>query len=205
MEQINIEIPQSVENVTLPEPGLLTYYRNLKRRIIWLDSELDATWLEYARMIMMWNKEDKDVPVENRTPIKLYFYSYGGDLDINFCFIDLLKLSKTPVIGINFGVAYSGGAFTYLACHKRYVMPKASFLLHSGSAEGISGTAEQVEAYTAQYKKQIKALKEYLIDYCNIPKKLVDTKMRGEWYVSADEAIELGIAHKIVDDLDEIL
>lgn len=205
MNQIEIEIPQSVENVQLPEPGLLTYYKNLERRIIWLDSELDLMWLEYARMILMWNSEDKDVPVENRTPIKLYFFSYGGDLDINNSFIDLLKLSKTPVIGINFGVAYSGGAFTYLACHKRYIMPKASLLLHSGSAEGISGTAEQIEAFTSQYKRQINGLKKYLIEDCNLPKKMVDTKMRGEWYLDAAQAVELGIVHKIVDNLDEIL
>lgn len=202
---MTIEIPQSIEGMQLPEPALLTYYRNLEKRVLWLDSELDLHWLEYGRMILAWNSEDKGVPVEDRTPIKLYFFSPGGDLDINNCFIDLLKLSNTPIIGINFGIAYSGGAFTYLACHKRYVMPKASFLLHSGSAEGISGTAEQVEAYTAQYKKQIKALKDYLVNDCGLPKKLVDNKMRGEWYVDAQEAIELGIAHKIVENLDEIL
>jgi ATP-dependent Clp protease protease subunit len=197
-------LPESIENLNLPDPSLVTYYRNLEQRKIWLDSALDINWLEYGRMIMEWNREDKGLPVEDRVPIKLYFFSPGGDLDINNFFIDVIKLSKTPIFGINVGIAFSGGAFTYLACHKRYVFPYGSFLLHKGSAEGISGTAQQIEEYANQYKKQIKALKDYLIER-GLPKKLVDSKMRGEWYIDANEAVELGIAHGVVSDMDDII
>ena len=197
------EIPDPINNLQLADPELLTYYRNLERRVIWLDSELDNNWLEFGKYILDWNRLDKGVPVEERTPIKLYFFSPGGDLDINNFFIDIVKMSKTPVIGINMGIAYSGGAFTYLACHKRYVMPKASFLLHKGSAEGFSGTAQQIEEITAQYKKQVNALKDYLVE-CGLDKKLVNKKMGGEWFIDSEEAVKLGIAHSVVTDIDEI-
>ena len=197
------EIPDPINNLQLADPELLTYYRNLERRVIWLDSELDNNWLEFGKYILDWNRLDKGVPVEERTPIKLYFFSPGGDLDINNFFIDIVKKSKTPVIGINMGIAYSGGAFTYLACHKRYVMPKASFLLHKGSAEGFSGTAQQIEEITAQYKKQVNALKDYLVE-CGLDKKLVNKKMGGEWFIDSEEAVKLGIAHSVVTDIDEI-
>lgn len=205
MEQImTIDIPESVENMNLPDPGLLTYYRNIEQRKIWLDSELDVHWLEYSRMILEWNREDKGLPEDQRTPIRLYFFSPGGDLDVNNSFIDVLKLSKTPIIGINMGIAFSGGAFTYLACHKRYVLPRASFLLHKGGADGISGTAQQVVEFAKQYEKQINTLKEYLIER-GLDKKLVNNKMQGEWYIDANEAVKLGIAHGIVDDIDNII
>lgn len=191
-------------NYQLPDPNVITYYSNLSKRKIWLDSELDASWIEYGRKILEWNSEDKNISVENRTPITLYFFSPGGDLDINNYFIDIVKMSKTPIIGVNMGIAYSGGAFTYLACHKRLVMPKASFLLHQGSADGFSGTAQQIEEITAQYKKQINALKDYLVD-CGLDKKLVNKKMGGEWFIDATEAVKLGIAHAIVSDIDEIV
>lgn len=201
---MTIEIPDAIEGLALPEPGLLTYYRNLEQRKIWLDSELDVTWLEYSRMIMEWNREDKGKKIEDRKPIKLYFFSPGGDLDVNNSFIDIIKLSKTPVIGINIGIAFSGGAFTYLACHKRYVLSRASFLLHKGGADGISGTAQQVVEFAKQYEKQINALKEYLIER-GLDKKLVNNRMQGEWYVDANEAVKLGIAHSIITDIDDIV
>ena len=205
MEQmIPIQLPRYIENLQLPDPDLLMFYQNYEKRIIWLDSEVDMNWLEYAKMIIKWNAEDKGKPDEERVPIKLFFFSPGGDLDINNMLIDVVRLSKTKVIGINTGIALSAGAFIYLACRERLTMPRATFLLHSGSAENISGTAQQIESYNAQYKKQVKELKEWLIE-CGLPKKTVDSKMRGEWFFDAQEAVKLGVAHKIIENLDEVI
>lgn len=199
-----MEMPSFLSNLQLPDPDLLTYYKNLENRSIWLDTELDLNWLEFERLILNWNMEDKGVPTEERKPIKLFFFSPGGDLDINNSFIDVLKLSKTKIIGINMGIAMSGGAFTYLACHERYALPNSTFLLHSGSADGISGTAEQVRQYTEQYNKQIKQLKDYLVE-CGLDRKLVNKKMSGEWFLDANEAVKIGIANKIVTDIEDII
>lgn len=197
-------MPRYMENLQLPDPDLLMLYQNYEKRIIWLDSEVDINWLEYAKKIVQWNAEDKSKPEAERVPIKLFFFSPGGDLDVNFLFLDIIRLSKTKVIGVNMGIALSAGAFIYLACHERYTLPKATFLLHSGSAENISGTAEQIQSYNAQYKKQVKQLKDWLIE-CGLPKKAVDNKMRGEWFFDAKEAVELGVAHKIIESLDEVI
>ena len=205
MEQLlTVELPKYIENLNLPDPNLLMLYQNYENRIIWLDSEVDDTWLEYAKMIVKWNAEDKGKPVEDRKPIKLLFFSPGGDLEINNMLIDVVRLSKTKVVGVNMGIAMSAGCFIYLACQERLTMPKATFLLHSGSAENISGTAQQIESYNAQYKKQVKQLKDWLVE-CGLPKKTVDAKMRGEWFFDAKEAIELGVAHKIIESLDEVI
>ena len=87
---MQVLIPNNLENVQLPSPELLTYYRNIEHRVIWLDSNVDDMWLEYEKQIIAWNREDKDLPVEERTPIKLMFFSYGGQIDINYSFIDLI-------------------------------------------------------------------------------------------------------------------
>lgn len=205
MEQLlQVQIPKCVENLSLPDPALVTFYKNLENRILWLDSEVDDNWLEYAKYIMCWNAEDKGKPQEERIPIKLFFFSPGGDLDVNNMLIDVIRLSETKVIGVNSQLCMSAAAFIYLACHERLALPRAQFLLHSGSAEGISGTADQVAAYNAQYKKQIKQLKDYLVE-CGLPKKLVDSKMRGEWFLDSKETVELGIVHRIIESLDEVV
>lgn len=202
-KMFSVEIPKCAENVLLPDPDLLTIYKNYENRVLWLDTEVDDTWLEYAKAIILWNTEDKGKSKEERVPIKLFFFSPGGDLDVNNMLIDIIKLSETKIIGINVGISMSAGCFIYMACHERLTLPRAKFLLHSGSAEGISGTAAQIEAYNAQYKKEVKQLKEYLYEY--IPKKTVDAKMKGEWFFDAKEAVELGVAHKIIGSLNEVI
>jgi len=203
-EMLHIQIPEQIENQQLPNPALLTFYKNLEHRILWLDSEVDDNWLEYAKYILAWNAEDKGKPQEERVPIKLFLFSPGGDLDTCNMLIDIIRLSETKVVALNTQLCMSAAAFIFLACHERVTLPRAQFLLHSGSADGISGTADQVAAYNAQYKKQVKQLKDYLVE-CGLPKKMVDSKMRGEWFIDASEAVDLGIAHRIVQSLDEVV
>lgn len=89
MDNISIELPTNLENMNLPDPALVTYYRNLDNRVIWLDTDVDNFTLEFSRMIMLWNFEDKGIEPEKRKPIKLCIASYGGDLDINNSLVSL--------------------------------------------------------------------------------------------------------------------
>lgn len=56
---LDIAIPQNAENLQLPDPSLLQFYKNYENRIIWIDDEITTMTLEYAKMIMQWNFEDK--------------------------------------------------------------------------------------------------------------------------------------------------
>lgn len=205
MQDIKVVIPENLETAKLPDPSILTYYRNLENRILWLDSEVDDIWLQYERQIIEWNRDDYGKPTETRTPIKLCFYSYGGDLDINESFISLIKLSKTPIIGINMGQACSAGCFIFMACHKRLALQGARFLLHQGSANNISGTYEQVVSCVMEYQRQIENLCKYIKEHSTIPDDVLEERICTEWYMTADEAVEYGICDAIVSDIDEIL
>lgn len=194
-----------ITNMKLPNPGLITYYRNMANRTIWLDASVDVGWLEYSRMIIQWNKEDEGKAIEERVPIKLFFFSPGGDLDVNNSFIDLLRLSKTPTVGINIGSCCSAAAFCFLSCQKRYMLKRSYFLLHTGSAGGIAGTAEQVQSFTEHYNKQVQGLKDYLIEDIGIDKKIVTKGMKGEWFIDANEALKLNLVDAIVDDIELLM
>lgn len=202
-----IVIPQALENMTLPSPELVNFYTNLEKRILWLDSEVDDNWLEYSRFILNWNAEDKrnNIKIEDRMPIRLMFYSYGGDLDINNHIIDIVRMSKTPVWGVNVGLACSAACFIFLACHKRYAMPNSSFLIHQGGGEGFSGTYEQVVSLVIEYQRKIENLAKYLQSTTKIPEATLEERISTEWYITAQEAIEYGICDSIVTDLDDIL
>lgn len=205
MDEIHVSIPKEIENLTLPSSELITFYRNLENRVLWLDTEVDDYWLEFSRKIIEWNREDKNTPVEQRKPIKLMFFSYGGSLDINNALIDTIKLSNTPIYGVNVGQACSAGCFIYLACHKRFAFPNATFLIHQGEGNGFSGTYAQVVAAVMEYQRKIEELENYLKENTNIPEDILAENISTEWFISANEALEYGVCHKIVTNLDEIL
>jgi ATP-dependent protease ClpP protease subunit len=130
MEYANIIIPKAIENVQLPDPELRNYYVDLEHRTFWLDEEVTPYLLELVKYIVRWNAEDACTPVEKRVPIRIFFFSPGGDLDVNYALIDTIKMSKTPIIGINIGQCASAAAYIFLSCHKRYMLPHAYFILH---------------------------------------------------------------------------
>lgn len=199
-----IELPESIANMILPAPELVMYYRNIENRILWLDSDVTVNWLEFERQIIDWNREDRDTPVEQRKPIRLMFFSNGGDLEVNNSFVSLVKLSKTPIIGINMGIANSAGCYIFMSCHKRYAMPGSQFLIHQGSANGLSGTFLQVSAYMDDYNRKMDALHKYILENTKISVEVLEQKMKGEWFVTADEAVSLGVCDKIVEDISEL-
>ena len=205
-EIMHIAIPNNLDTLQLPSPELLMYYKNLNNRVIWLDTEVDPMWLDYERQIIEWNREDIGIPVEKRKPIKLMFFSYGGQIDINHSFIDLIQKSKTPVWGINMGQACSAACFIFIACHKRFAMPRSTFLIHQGGVDGgFSGTYEQVVAAIMEYQRQMDELGKYLLEHTKITPEMLEERFASEWYLTASEAVELGVADKIVQDIDEIM
>jgi len=205
MEEIHVAIPKEAENLTLPSPELITFYRNLENRVLWLDSDVDEYWLEFSRKIIEWNREDKGLSSEQRKPIKLMFFSYGGSLDVNNALIDTIKLSTTPIYGINVGQACSAGCFIYLACHKRFAFPNATFLIHQGEGNGFSGTYAQVVAAVMEYQRKVEELERYLRENTEIPDDILSENITTEWFLSADEALDYKVCDKIVTSLDEIL
>lgn len=203
-ELMQIAIPQSIENLQLPNPELVTYYRNLEDRVIWIDYGVDESILEISKLIMYFNKLDKDIPIEDRQPIKLLLYSYGGDGQACFSLLDIIALSKTPVWTINMGVAMSAGLLILLAGHKRFCLKNSTALAHSGSG-GTQGSYESTEAQMKDYRHFVQMMREYIIEKTKIDQKLMNKKKSQEWYIYASEQVELGIVDKIIDDLDEIL
>lgn len=205
LEQLLSQCAPGLENVQLPDPSLLMYYENLQNRTIWIDSEITPLCTEYIKYILKWNREDKDIPIEERKPIKLLFYSYGGDLDMNNALCDYIQMSNTPIYGYNAGVACSAGAYIFLSCHKRFMMPQSYFLLHEGEADNLSGTYRQIVRHIADYSFKVEELKRYLKEHTNIPSDVLNENICDEWYIYADEALKYGLIDGIISNVDEMI
>ena len=200
MEGMNIILPKEVSNLQLPDPQLRNFYADLSDRSFWIDDEINEYLLELIKYIVQWNKEDVEIAVAKRKPIRLFFFSPGGSLDVNYSLIDTIKMSKTPIIGINMGQCASAAAYIYLSCHKRFMLPHSYFIFHQGSGT-ISGTYEQICAQMLDYQNQVEELSEFMLEHTAYTEEEVANKIVGEWYVRKNEAVEKGIAHEVINNI----
>lgn len=203
MEYANIIIPKAVENLQLPDPELRNFYIDLDNRTFWLDDEVTPFLLELTRYIIYWNKEDKEVPIEQRKPIRILIFSPGGDLETYRSISDIIQLSKTPIVGINMGVAYSAAAMIFLSCHTRLMLPSASVLFHKGSSQ-MSGSFNEVCSAMYEYQKQVEELSHIIEQKTTYTAEEIEDNMSGDWYIRAQDALEHGVCHKIVDNIEEL-
>lgn len=204
MNEVYLTIPSQIENLQLPDPNLLSYYKDLERRHIWLEEEINEDTLEIIRKIIEWNREDLNKEIADRVPIKLFFFSPGGDIDVNYALIDTIRMSKVPVYGVNIGRCCSAAAYIYLSCHKRYVLPHSYFIFHQGSGR-FEGSYAEIASQIEDYQSQVAELAVFMKDRTLYTEEEITDNIVTEWYVRKDEALEKGICHEIVTDISVLL
>lgn len=205
MDTIDLTLPKNIENMQLPDPSLVNYYKLAEHRIFYIDFEIDESVLEIQRSIILINMADRDIKVEDRVPIKIFIDSPGGLLSETMSLATTIIMSTTPVITVNVAEAYSGGALLLLAGHKRYAFPYAKAMLHTGSTSGMAGTYEQSEQAQKNYKKQIEEMGSYILKRTGMDEKLYKRNKAKDWYMDVNEQLSTGVVHKIVSSLDEII
>lgn len=142
--------------------------------------------------------EEQNIPIEDRVPVKLWINSNGGDLHSGFTICDTIKLSKTPIITINTGKAFSCGALIFLCGSKRLTFPNAAILIHEGSIGSFQTDANKFQNMSDFYKEQRNALREIILTNSKITEEQYNEHAKDDWWINAQQALELGIADKII-------
>ena len=171
---------EDLMETTLPPPTLLEYYRRLNdREILWNDL-IDDGMIDIPMYIFKWNK------------------------DVTLYTANVIALSKTPVITIGMGRAYSSGGLLLMAGHKRYIFDSTSILIHDGSTGAVGDTGKVLD--NLEFTKESEAkVRKFILEHTNIPQDLIDRNYRRDWFMFSDEAIKYGVADEIITDLDEII
>ena len=204
MENVQLIVPSSVENLQLPDPSLLNFYKDLDNRIYWLDDEISNYSLDLIQYIIRWNIEDKDIPIEERKPIRLLFHSPGGDLTVHSAISDIISISKTPIIGIAIGEVASAAAYIFLMCHKRYALSNAVFLFHKGSI-AASGNANDILTLIEDYQQQLNLLSSKIGEHTAYSIDDIEQHLTTDWYIRTEEALQYGVVDGIVTDISYFL
>lgn len=191
-------------NLQLADPSLVQYYHDLANRSIWIDGEINVSTLDIVSKIIRWNREDKDKSIEERKPIKLFFLSPGGDLEIEEAVVSIIRLSQTPVWGIAMGMVASAASLIYLSCHKRFALPNAYLIIHQGSAQ-MGGNYDQMVAAMKDYEEQIERMTKFYIENTDYTEEEIRANIKTDWYVRGEELLERKLITDWVSTIDELL
>lgn len=196
-------VPAEVKDMTLPAPFIRDFYRDEAERVYWVDQEIDSSLLDLVKLIMRCNKEDKDKPTEERTPIKVFIDSPGGDVLALWSVINAIEISKTPVYTINYCTSFSAAADLLAAGHKRYAMPGTTAMVHSGSCM-YGGTMEQAESMKKHFDKLGKKVTDYFLAHTKVDQKAFKKKAPSDWYFDEQDMLENGLIDEIITDFNTL-
>ena len=196
-------IPES--NLQLPDPELIQEFKDLKNRVIWIDGEVNDTLLSIVSKIIEWNREDRCLPITGRKPIKIFFHSPGGELDVEETLVSIIRLSKTPIYGFALGMVASAASLIYLSCHKRFALPNAYFIFHRGSCQNMGGSYNEIQAAMEDYRVQVEKMEKFYIENTLYTEEEVHKNISTDWYIRGDELVEKGIVNEWVTDISVLL
>jgi ATP-dependent Clp protease protease subunit len=198
------EETKEVSKMNLPDPDLLDFYRRTYNREIYINTDIDEMLIDFSLKIIEWNREDKGIEdISKRKIIKVFINSDGGCVNSVMNFINVIKLSKTPVWTIAMGKAFSSGGLLLMAGHKRFIFENTEVLVHDGSTGAYGDTGKVLDSLE-RTKGLEERVKKYILTNTKITEKLYDKNYRRDWWLFSDKIIELSIADSIVTDLSEI-
>lgn len=113
--------------------------------------------------------------------------------------VDIILTSKTPIHTYCTGRASSAALKIFLAGHKRFVSSHATFLYHQLS-HSIEGTYTDLVQDLAEDTYTQNEIEKHVMSRTKITKEKLDEirEKKIDWFIHANEAIELGIAHEII-------
>jgi ATP-dependent Clp protease, protease subunit len=199
-------IPYVVEKTSTGERAMDIHSRLLQDRIIMLQGVVEdyMSNLVVAQMLFL----EADNPNKE---INLYINSPGGSVTAGLAIYDTMQFIKPDVRTIVMGQAASMGSFLAQAGAKgkRCVLPESRTMIHRVSS-GTRGTSGSVHVQELQFEDAIrsmeeskrlnKRLTELYVKHNTANKtyeELFET-MKFDTFLSAEEAVEYGLADQII-------
>lgn len=195
----------NAENDDIYDQVIKKYYND--RKIVF-NQEIDDCLVEnMVLMILQWNKEDRDLPVNKRKKIYIYLNSDGGDVVAGNLALSIIKLSKTPIVTVGLAKCASMASYILAAGHERYCFPNTIVLYHDGQT-GYVSSGNKGKDIQKFYDELDKYNTDFMINNTKMTPEFIEKIKDREYYMFAEEAKELGIVEKIIGkdcDIDEVI
>jgi len=199
-------VPMVVEQEARGERSYDIYSRLMKDRIVMLNGPVEDNMANLIVAQMLFLESENSAKA-----INLYINSPGGSVTAGLAIYDTMQYIKCPVRTIVLGQAASMGSFLAQAgtAGMRIVLPESRTMIHRVSS-GTRGTGGSVYVQEMEMEDNLRHLEEAK----RLNKRLVELyakhnskeksyeelaeTMKFDTFLSAEEAVEYGLADKVV-------
>lgn len=141
----------------------------------------------------------------DNSPITLICNTPGGDILHGMAIYDIIKGLNSEVTVLGVGKVMSMGTILMQACKNRFLMNSTCFMIHDGEC-GAGGDPKSAKAWIEYYERERKNSYKIYLDRIKEkhPKynlKDIEKMCEHDNIMSADEAVELGLADKVITKL----
>ena len=187
-------VPIVVEQTGMGERSYDIYSRLLKDRIVFLDGDINdiSADLVVAQLLFLDGQDtEKD--------INLYINSPGGSVTAGLAIYDTIQHVKSNVQTICLGQAASMAALILTAgsAGKRMILPSSRVLIHQPWG-GAQGQARDIGIQSKEIVRLKKLIIEYFAKHSGKSIEQISSDMERDFYMSAQDAVEYGIADSIL-------
>jgi ATP-dependent Clp protease protease subunit len=199
-------VPMVIETEAKGERAYDIYSRLLKDRVIMLDTDVNehTSSLLVAQLLFMESQGNED--------ISLFINSPGGSVTAGLAIYDTMQFIRPDVATYVIGQACSMGSFLAQAGAKgkRFVLPESRTMVHRVSS-GTPGTRGSVHVQELQFEDAKRSFEEsqrlnerltqLYVKHNTAGKTYAEMfeTMKFDTFLSAAEAVEWGLADKVLD------
>ncbi|MCA9350091.1 ATP-dependent Clp protease proteolytic subunit [Candidatus Saccharibacteria bacterium] len=187
-------IPTVIENDGRVERAYDIYSRLLKDRIIFLGEDVNphTANLVVAQMLFLEAEDPKK-------DVIFYINSPGGSVYDGMAIYDTMKYIKCDVQTVGIGLQASMGAFLLSSGvkGKRFLLPHAKVMIHQPSS-GTRGKVSDMEIDLMESLRIKKQLNEILAKNTGQKLAKIEKDVDRDYWMSAQEAVEYGLADKVI-------
>ncbi len=136
--------------------------------------------------------------------IIFYLNSPGGSVTAGMAVYDTIKLITSPITVIVTGMAASMGSILLSSAPKgrRFLYPHSRVLIHQPLISGrFTGPATDIHIQAQEMEKLRIELNQILADASGQPIERINQDTDRDFYLNAKEAIEYGLADKIIEQI----
>jgi ATP-dependent Clp protease protease subunit len=173
------------------------FKERLKKREIWINGDIDNLLIEklYVNLLEM-NDQSPD-------KILVMINSWGGDMYEGVVATDIMKTVSAPIVTIALAKAVSAGFIIFMGGDSRIIHSNTCLMMHPPALWGC-GKVPNIQNHIDQINKTTDKLAVFFakqtngkttIDYW---KKLMNEEK--DVYFSSEEALKLGLAHKVIGE-----
>jgi len=191
-------VSKGVHNISSPLDLVYESMSAASERIVYLSGDVNEHSISsvITSLLSLANQDSK-------SPINLIVSTYGGSVDEMFSLYDVMKFLPCPVHTVGLGKIMSAGVLLMSAGKKgkRSIGKNARVMIHPISSGNFGNIIEMVNEVD-ELKRMQTQMFDALLKETKLSKDKLNTIMgKGhDFYLSSKEAIEFGIADKIIGE-----